>query len=488
VKLPSVGSSNLGRNIKSYNHANTLSTAQPNKPPRQFRKRNKTSEKQFFRVPKTPWKSQLGLEKPTGSNPRTRSFDFHRLTFHERWRGTSPLTQSRNPVAYWFQLAVSNLLKPMVDLCPQMGSTPYGPTVPKMSVFNQLNLFQPAALIMRVILVSVLFSAIVLAAELPLRSPEDLNDCKIEFVSAMDGFYHCATKRKLFATHDGGINWFERKYPPFTDPKLLGWSARLQVLSATRLVIAVGASSMFSTDAGMTWQMKNKTLLVGNEWFVADSVFRDRLQGFAFLLKRDLGKGRLGLAKTYEAYRGMEGYEGWAGAGSEARLFVDKRSNAFLVDSRSIWVKTTAVGKWSMAVIDRPKAIFESVREFDRPVSLECLQRACWILYADGFLLKSINLGNRWNVISRPAQMWSDTKYLNSSRIQFMTDQNGYLLGADGLIRESIDGGASWRIELGAGEEFVDLSCFAIQHCHVVRSDGILFSLRYGLIYPKQEN
>jgi photosystem II stability/assembly factor-like uncharacterized protein len=342
-----------------------------------------------------------------------------------------------------------------------------------------------AASIMRGILVTAFLSANVFSAELPLRSPEDLADCKIEFVSANDGFYHCATKRKLFATHDGGLTWLERKYPNLNDPKLNGRSARLQVLSASRLVITVGEFSLSSTDEGMNWQVRSNQLAAGSGWVVADSIFRDRFQGFTVLLKKDFGNARLGLTKIFESYNGKDGSELIAGAQYEARLFVDKQSTAFLVDSRSIWVKANDLGGWSTAFIDRPKTIFESVKEFDLPVGLECSRKVCWMLYGDGFLLKSIDLGLHWNVIARPTQMWSEAKYLNSSRVQFMTDQNGYLLGADGLIRESNDGGASWRVKHNAGEEFVDLSCFAIQHCYVVRNDGAIFSLRYGQTYSK---
>lgn len=169
-----------------------------------------------------------------------------------------------------------------------------------------------------------------------------------------------------------------------------------------------------------------------------------------------------------------------ASSGRDCAIFEVGDGSQFVLASSSGISIQTVPGAVARSVLRLPVTLELDVAEFGRASSATCVGERCWLLYGSGYLLKSADRGLSWDLIAREGQLWRDPATIGQSKIQFVTDSIGYLLGEDRVLRRSADGGKTWMVLDALKGRVADFLCTSVQKCHVLDVDGRLETLVGG--------
>lgn len=97
--------------------------------------------------------------------------------------------------------------------------------------------------------------------------------------------------------------------------------------------------------------------------------------------------------------------------------------------------------------------------------------QSAWLTFEDGRIAKSSDGGKSWCDLLAPNAVKFDYHEKYFRKIHFATPSNGWGLGANGLLYETKDGGATWMKV--SNNEFDDLFFLNDQHGWLVSKDGL---------------
>ncbi len=304
------------------------------------------------------------------------------------------------------------------------------------------------------------------------RSPvavRELLGCEVEFGSVAAGWLRCPDE--LWVTSDSGRSWVKADLPA-------GHSAGVPLRGRLRTEkngwIARNERIFETADGGRSWKEMGRVPLrdASQEVYWLD-LSDDRRTAVAIVVE-----GERGAPKTVLVSRdgGRSWGKGVAMADAE-RAGVDGHSVLVVgqLTSRVSWDGGRTWAEQVLAVSPADREAF--VNALDAPGSFCSRQGTRWLLYPEGYLFRWRTGEPGWRQVGGGGRIWTGTGELNPVQVMFADDRHGYLIGKDGKLRESSDGGERWAEVASPFSTVLAISCVSGRRCIVLGGDG-----RIGLL------
>ena len=281
-------------------------------------------------------------------------------------------------------------------------------------------------------------------------------------------------------TEDGGEHWQSMEVPESACWTMLRFvSEEEAVLAATSLRVA------HSSDGGRSWVMVpaggSHTQPYGN---VNNLDFVDPWFGWA--VSGDPGRGHL--LSTIDGGQSWEEREALGGAVLQVE-FVD-RLRGWAIGAAGLVARSDNGGRsWEIQSIPFPEDL-QAVAFVDRHhgwiVSAEeasgvCPRRVSGV--ENLVLFRTSSAGDEWEgpicvgVPQEPSSSWRKI----APQLQFIDQDIGWLVGADGLIAKTTDGGLNWQIQAsGVSVDLTDVHFLDSQIGWVTGDEGVLLQTTDG--------
>ena len=268
-------------------------------------------------------------------------------------------------------------------------------------------------------------------------------------------------------TEDGGTSWRLLALPQ-SSMSIGDQPLRGRLVSSGRGWVLLGRELYVTNDRGNSWSLHAR-LPGGAATQVQafeSSVTQNDLVAVTETATAD-GNARLTIIVTHDSGKSWRHRET---AGHQFRLVsLDAHSGVvYAAGSKSVlysldYGATWRESKFSFAA--NRSALFTSTLAW--PSSLFTARNVAWLVYENGYIFRSEDHGRSWYEVARSTQVWLDNLASAAPSIQFLTPDHGYVVGGDGVLRESHDSGFTWR-PIPIGAEIVAISCYAIRSCYAV--------------------
>jgi photosystem II stability/assembly factor-like uncharacterized protein len=308
----------------------------------------------------------------------------------------------------------------------------------------------------------------------PTASSDDLETlgCRIYFSDSAQGWYLCGSGA-IHLTRDGGKSWRRLQLP--CEAKREDLPLRGRLVGDGHGWILCQRSLFVTRNAGESWQLQTRIPGSLTSQVLAIDVSPTRHQIVA-LAEAPLPQGSSETVVMCSADSGKSWRQRSVKPGQFRMVAIDLRTSwAYAAGRQDVLYTSDFGGRWAVARLDFRANGLEAFRaDLGSPSTLSFGQRFGWLVYDNGYVLRTEDKGRSWQELARPTQVWVGNSRLVQPTLHFLTSEHGYLIGGDGVLRESYDGGLTWLpIRMGRAAE--DISCFNIRSCLVRTDDGIVF-------------
>jgi len=300
----------------------------------------------------------------------------------------------------------------------------------------------------------------------------EIAGCQIQFVDAAQGWMLCGYPGTLQSTHDGGKTW-RREELPGTVAQSEGVPIRGRLQSPSRGWIAFNGTLFTKNDRGASWSSplaiplgttRSQTLSIDvspDQRMVAALAESADQPNDVALVTSDMGQSW----KKHPFERGKF-----------RKVAIGLDSTVFLIGAEGIMRSADGGDTWNGAQLINPVRSKSSYR-MGRPMSSFFLGALGWLVYEDGYVLRTGDRGQTWEQVARPTQVWPANTWPGSFTIRFLTTEHGYQIGGDGLLRESHDSGFTWKVVPLDPEKVADISCYGLRTCYAVTNRARLLQI-----------
>jgi len=308
----------------------------------------------------------------------------------------------------------------------------------------------------------------------------EIDACKIQLNDERNGWLVCVAPPSVHLTHDGGKTWHAISLPVAAD----GFSPIRSNFRSQRPWIAIESSVFALSPSGEGWENLFSLPIGARAQQIADLALSEDQRFVIAVVQDGTPKAAADIAlvsvdsgKTWRSRQIQQGQYRKVAIGTGSFVYLIGLSKVLV---SSDWGTSWRLARFAFSSGEREAKVFKEATS--RPMRSFFFGSGGWLVYEQGYIFRTDDHGQSWYELARPTQVWPTNTSPASFTIWFLTTDHGYQVGGDGELRESYDGGFTWRpLSLGV-EKISDISCVDITTCYAITRSGRL--LRVESVAP----